>query len=93
MPTLIGKYVYQLRSYDTTTKLYSINFVNDTVVIKPPVPLVNDSTYIIGVKTNPLNVSVQVKGMTGSTLNYFYKTVKQNAIPVLGTTADRKSVV
>ncbi len=87
MPTLIGKYVYQLRSYDPTTKLYSINYVNDTVIIKPPVPLVNDSTYIIGVKTNPLNISVQVKGMTGSTLSYFYKTVKQNVVPVLGTVA------
>ncbi len=87
MPTIIGRYVYQLRSYDTTSKLYSVAYVNDTITIKPPVPLVMDSTYIIGVKNNPLNVGVQVKGMTGSTLNYFYKTVKQNAVPVLGTIA------
>jgi gliding motility-associated-like protein len=64
--------------------LYSIAYVNDTVIIKPPVPIVNDSTYIIGVSNNPLNVSVQVKAMTGGTLKYFLKTILLNAVPALG---------
>jgi gliding motility-associated-like protein len=85
-PTIIGKYYYQLKSYDTTTKLYSIAYVNDTVIIKPPVPIVNDSTYIIGVANNPFNVSVQVKAMTGGTLKYFLKTILLNAVPALGNT-------
>ena len=85
-PTIIGKYYYQLKSYDTTTKLYSIAYVNDTVIIKPPVPVVNDSTYIIGVANNPSNVSVQVKAMTGGTLKYFLKTILLNAVPGLGNT-------
>ncbi len=83
-PTIIGKYYYQLKSYDTTTKLYSIAYVNDTVIIKPPVPIVNDSTYIIGVVNNPLNVGVQVKAMTGGSLKYFLKTILLNAVPGLG---------
>lgn len=83
-PTIIGKYVYQLKSYDTTTKLYSIAFVNDTVIIRPPVPIVNDSTYIIGLANNPANISVQVKAMTGGVLKYFFKANLLSTIPVLG---------
>ena len=85
-PTIIGKYVYYLKSYDTTTKLYSLNYVNDTVIIKPPVPVVNDSTYIIGQINNPLNVGTQVKAMTDGSLKYFLKTILLNAIPGLGNT-------
>jgi gliding motility-associated-like protein len=66
--------------------LYSVAFVNDTVIIKPPVPIVNDSTYIIGQSNNPTNVSVQVKAMTGGALKYFLKTILLNSVPVLGTT-------
>ena len=83
--TLIGKYIYQLRSYDTLSLLYSENFVNDTVIIRPPVPIVKDSTYVIGVKTNPLNIASQVTGMSGSTINYYSKGVKQIVIPILPT--------
>jgi gliding motility-associated-like protein len=86
-PTIIGKYVYQLRSYDTTSKLYSIDYVNDTVIIKPPVPIVIDSIYLIGNKLNPLNTDIQVKGLSGSSLIYYLKSNKLAVSPTLGTTA------
>ena len=85
MPTLIGKYIYQVRSYDTASLLYSLNYVNDTVTIRPPVPTVVDSTYIIGLNTNPANVAVQVKGMSGSVLNYYINAAYQNTVPKLGS--------
>ena len=84
-PTEIGKYIYALRSYDTTTLLYSEVLVYDTVIIKPPVPLVVNKKYIIGANTNPNNISNQVTGMTGGTLNYFKNALLQNTIPTLGT--------
>lgn len=86
-PTIIGKYVYQLRSYDTTSKLYSVNYVNDTIVIKPPVPIVIDSIYLIGNKSNPLNVNIQVNGLTGSSFIYYLKGAKLNSVPTLSSTA------
>ena len=85
MPTAIGKYVYQLRSYDTTAKVYSTDFVNDTIIITPPPPIVFDSTYVFGVASNPSNVSIQVAGLTGATFNYFVQNVKVNGAPNLGT--------
>ena len=85
--TLIGKYVYQLRSYDTVSLLFSDEYINDTVIIGPPTPIVKDSTYVIGVKTNPLNVGVQVIGMSGSTLNYYIKGIKQSNSPNLPSMA------
>jgi gliding motility-associated-like protein len=83
-PTEIGKYIYALRSYDTTTLLYSEVLVYDTVIIKPPVPLVINKKYIIGNSSNPVNVSIQVTGMSGSVLNYFKNASLQTAIPTLG---------
>ena len=70
-PTEIGRYIFALRSYDTTTLLYSEVLVYDTVIIKPPVPIVINKKYIIGNTSNPANVSNQVTGMSGSVLNYF----------------------
>jgi gliding motility-associated-like protein len=87
VPTAIGKYIYQLRTYDTTTHLYSTLFVNDTLIIAPPVPIVNDSTFVIGVSTNPANVGVQVTGMSGAVLNFYYSNSKLNTVPVLGNIA------
>jgi gliding motility-associated-like protein len=84
-PTEIGKYIYALRSYDTTTLLYSEVLVYDTVIIKPPVPLVINKKYIIGNSSNPVNVSIQVTGMSGSVLNYFKNASLQTAIPTLGS--------
>ena len=84
MPTEIGRYVFALRSYDTTTLLYSEVLVYDTVIIKPPVPIVLNKKYIIGVSSNPLNISKQVTGMTGSTLKYFKNAGLLNTIPTLG---------
>lgn len=83
-PTEIGIYVFALRSYDTTTLLYSDVVVYDTVIIKPPVPLVVNKKYIIGAVSNPINIVGQVTGMTGSTLKYFKSATLQSAIPVLG---------
>ncbi|MBP5999616.1 MAG: gliding motility-associated C-terminal domain-containing protein [Sediminibacterium sp.] len=83
-PTEIGKYIYALRSYDTTTLLYSEVLVYDTVIIRPPVPVVVNKKYIIGASANPNNVSGQVTGMTGSTLKYFKNAGVLNAIPTLG---------
>ena len=83
-PTEIGKYIYALRSYDTTTLLYSDVLVYDTVIIRPPLPIVVNKKYIIGASTNPNNVSGQVTGMTGSTLKYFKSAGLLNTIPTLG---------
>jgi gliding motility-associated-like protein len=58
--------------------------VYDTVIIKPSLPVVIDSTYLIGLKSNPVNISVQVKGLANATFNYFINGVKQaivSAIP------------
>ena len=90
-PSTIGKYVYYLKSYDTTTKLYSTSYVNDTVIIRPPIPIVIDSTYIIGQTYNPSNASVQVKAMTGGILKYYYKDNLLNTIPALGSTSGTTS--
>lgn len=86
-PTEIGRYIYALRSYDTTTLLYSEVLVYDTVIIKPPVPIVINKKYIIGNTSNPANVSNQVTGMSGSVLNYFKNATLQTSIPTLGTIA------
>jgi len=86
-PTEIGMYIYALRSYDTTTLLYSEVLVYDTVIIKPPVPIVINKKYIIGNTSNPANVSNQVTGMSGSVLNYFKNATLQTSIPTLGTIA------
>jgi gliding motility-associated-like protein len=83
-PLAIGKYVFYLKSYDSTTRLYSVNYVNDTVTIKPPVPKVIDSTYIIGLNGNPSNVSVQVNALSGSSVVYYSNGIKLSAIPQLG---------
>jgi len=85
LPTIIGSYVYQLRSYDTTTLLYSSISINDTVIIAPPIPDVIDSTYVLGVLKNPTNISLQVKGLSGAYFNYYYLNNKLSATPTLGT--------
>jgi gliding motility-associated-like protein len=90
MPSAIGKYIYQVRSFDTATRLYSTTFVNDTLIIAPPPPIVVDSTYVLGVATNPSNIGVQVSGLSGATFNYFYLTAKQTGIPALGSTIGTK---
>ena len=90
MPTAIGRYIFQISSYDTTTRLYSNSYVNDTIVIAPPAPRAIDSTYVIGVTTNPSNVSVQVSGLTGATFNYYYLGALQTGTPVLGSVVGTK---
>ncbi|MEN9390755.1 MAG: hypothetical protein RL017_52, partial [Pseudomonadota bacterium] len=82
-PLVIGKYVYYLKSYDSTTRLYSLNYVADTVIVKPPVPTVMDSTYIIGLNSNPSNVGSQVNALSGSSIVYYTNGIKLNTIPLL----------
>ncbi len=86
MPTLIGRYIYQVRSYDTLNQLYSNTFVNDTIIIAPPPPTVIDSTYVLGVSTNPSNIGVQVSGLSGASFSYFLLGNRQTGTPALGTT-------
>ncbi len=83
LPTIVGKYVYALKSFDTLSHLYSAEYVYDTVFLRPPAPTVIDSTYIKGVIGNPINISIQVKGMYGSEINYFVNNIKQRVIPNL----------
>jgi gliding motility-associated-like protein len=90
MPTLIGRYIYQVRSYDTLNQLYSNTFVNDTIVIAPPPPTVVDSTYVLGVSTNPSNIGVQVAGLSGASFSYFYLGARQTGTPALGTAIGTK---
>jgi gliding motility-associated-like protein len=84
-PTQIGKYIFALRSYDTTTLLYSEVLVYDTIIIKPPVPVVINKKYIIGNVLNPLNVSTQVTGITKSVINYYKNAILQSVVPLLGS--------
>jgi gliding motility-associated-like protein len=90
MPTAIGRYIFQVSSYDTTNQLYSTNFVNDTIVIAPPAPQVIDSTYVLGVATNPATIGVQVSGLSGATFSYYYLGALQNGTPVLGNVIGTK---
>jgi gliding motility-associated-like protein len=83
LPGIVGKYVYALKSIDTLSHLYSAEYVYDTVILRPPAPTVIDSTYIKGVIDNPINISIQVKGMYGSEINYFINNIKQRVIPNL----------
>ncbi|MFM1929323.1 MAG: hypothetical protein RL387_651 [Bacteroidota bacterium] len=83
-PLVIGKYVYYLKTYDSTTRLYSLNYTNDTVIIKPPVPTVKDSTYIIGLSTNPKDIGVQIQSISGATISYQLNGIKLSSVPLLG---------
>ncbi len=85
MPIIIGKYIYALKSLDTTNGLLSATYTYDTVIIRPNIPTVKDSTYVLGLLTNPANISLQVTGMTGNTINYFITSVKQSTVPKLPT--------
>jgi gliding motility-associated-like protein len=84
-PTQIGRYIFTLRSYDTTTLLYSEMFVYDTIIIKPPIPDVVNKKYVINNTNNPLNISSQVTGMAGSVINYYKNSILQSVVPILGS--------
>ena len=86
-PKEIGRYIFTLRSYDTTSLLYSEYLVYDTIIIKPQIPVVTNKKYIIGNITNPLDISNQVTGITGSLINYFKNGILQTTIPRLSTLA------
>jgi gliding motility-associated-like protein len=88
--TIIGKYIYQVKAYDTTNQIYSTSYVNDTIILAPDVPNVFDSTYLSGIKTNPINISVQVSGLTGASYNYYYNGTKQSSTPLLANISGNK---
>ena len=87
LPSKIGTFIYQLRSYDSTTLLYSDDFVYDTVIIAPPKPIALDTTFILGVKSNPNNIGAQVSGLNGATFKYYINSVLQNGTPLLSRIA------
>ena len=86
-PKLIGEYVYFLRSYDTTTKVYSSSFVINKIIIAPSKPNAIDSTFIKGVKSNPSNIGIVVSGLAGATFNYFINNILQKEVPLLDKNA------
>ena len=87
IPKLIGEYVYLLRSYDTTTKVYSSSIVINKIIIAPPKPNTIDSTFIKGVKSNPLNVGIVVSGLSGATFNYYINNILQKGVPLMDKNA------
>ncbi len=89
LPSQIGRYTYQLKSYDTTSLLYSAAAVTDTVIIRPVAPVVKDSTYVIGVSTNPATILAQVTGLASSTINYYSNKILLNTVPKLGTVSGK----
>jgi gliding motility-associated-like protein len=89
-PIEVGRYIYQVRSYDTLSKNYSIGFANDTIIVKPLVPQVRNATYIIGLLNNPTNIAIQVTGVQGSTISYFLNATKLSSTPTLGNTVSVK---
>jgi len=66
------------------------SYVNDTLIIAPKAPTVIDSTYLIGLKTNPVNIGLQVSGLKEASFTYYKNGVKQSAIPLLGDTSGMK---
>ena len=83
-PTLVGKYVFRLRSFDTVTMVYSTNFINNIIILSPSKPIAKDSTYIIGLATNPPNLSLQVSGEVNAKFNYYFSNTALAVIPTLG---------
>jgi gliding motility-associated-like protein len=43
-----------------------------------------------GIKTNPINISVQVSGLTGASYNYYYNGTKQSSTPLLANISGNK---
>jgi len=87
MPTAIGRYIYELRSYDPISNLYSITPSYDTIIIKPTLPVVKNRIYIIGLPTNPLDISAQVIGMSNSSIQYYLQGSLQATTPSLLNTS------
>ena len=83
MPVIIGKYIYQLKSYDTANYLYSDEIAYDTVTIRPPAPSVLDSTYIVGLKTNPANIAIQYAILDNATPKFYIGNTTTSNIPTL----------
>ena len=84
-PKEIGRYIYALKSYDTTSLLYSDRYSYDTITIKPPVPIVSDSTYILGLKVNPKNVTNQFILLSNATPKYYIQSNSNVNVPNLPT--------
>ena len=85
MPTAIGRYVYELRSYDPVSNLYSVVPSYDTILVKPMLPIAKNRIYILGLASNPTDISAQVVGTSNSTIQYYLQNTLQSAIPLLAT--------
>jgi len=83
VPAVIGTHIFLLKSYDTTTLLYSTSFVNDTIIIAPAKPKALDTTFVLGVRSNPSNISSQVSGLAEASFNYYINNTIQNGTPAL----------
>ncbi len=83
MPKAIGRYIYELRSFDPVSNLYSIVPSYDTIIVKPTLPIVKNRIYIIGLTTNPADISAQVIGLSNSSIRFYIQNTLQNTIPNL----------
>jgi gliding motility-associated-like protein len=83
MPTAIGRYIYELRSFDPASNLYSLVSSFDTIMVKPTPPVVKNRSYIIGLTTNPADISAQVVGLSNSSIRYYIQNTLQSTVPVI----------
>lgn len=83
MPIAIGQYIYELRSFDPVSNLYSIEPSYDTIIVKPTLPIVKNRIYIIGLSTNPADIGAQVVGLSNSSIRYYLQNTLQNTTPVM----------
>ena len=82
-PINVGKYIYEVKSYDTVSLLYSDQSVYDTVTIKPSLPIVKNTKFIQGLSSNPANIGVSVTGMANSTIQYYFSNSKLSTVPLI----------
>jgi len=99
LPDSVGRYSYIVKAFDPLTGLFSKDSSVVKIVIRPFDPITRDSTYIIGAKSNPLNIGIQVKGMPRNIFNYFkidsvlVKSISTEAPPLPKTVGTYKFAV
>ena len=82
-PINVGKYIYEVKSFDTVSLLYSDLSSYDTITVKPILPVVNNYKYIQGVSSNPLSIQGLVIGMTNSSIQYYQNSTKFLTAPLV----------
>lgn len=86
MPVLIGRYIYELRSFDPISNLYSTVPSYIQIDVKPTLPIVKNRIYIIGLNSNPTSIGAQVIGLNNSIIRYYIQNVLQESVPGIATT-------